>query len=127
MNLGYGLQYVCTVNSDAVPSEVFYAVEGKILHDPGYDANRSDAHRLLQRTSCAVHLGIRNWGESGSLLRSPGRIRTRKLQKRKFRDDRGAGDALWNQSVAIWLPGMDSNHELDKILKSHKLLILQSR
>ena len=27
----------------------------------------------------------------------------------------------------IWLPGMDSNHELDRILKSHNLLILQSR
>jgi site-specific DNA recombinase len=26
-----------------------------------------------------------------------------------------------------WLPGMDSNHELDKILKSRNLLILQSR
>jgi site-specific DNA recombinase len=26
-----------------------------------------------------------------------------------------------------WLPGMDSNHELDKILKSHNLLILKSR
>jgi hypothetical protein len=26
-----------------------------------------------------------------------------------------------------WLPGMDSNHELDRILKSHNLLILQSR
>jgi hypothetical protein len=26
-----------------------------------------------------------------------------------------------------WLPGMDSNHELDKILNAHKLLILQSR
>jgi len=26
-----------------------------------------------------------------------------------------------------WLPGMDSNHELDKILNSRNLLILQSR
>jgi hypothetical protein len=26
-----------------------------------------------------------------------------------------------------WLPGMDSNHELDRILMSHNLLILQSR
>ncbi len=26
----------------------------------------------------------------------------------------------------IWLPGMDSNHELDRILKSHNLLILKS-
>jgi hypothetical protein len=26
-----------------------------------------------------------------------------------------------------WLPGMDSNHELDRILKSHNLLILKSR
>jgi hypothetical protein len=26
-----------------------------------------------------------------------------------------------------WLPGMDSNHELDKILRSRNLLILQSR
>ena len=26
-----------------------------------------------------------------------------------------------------WLPGMDSNHELDRILKVHKLLILQGR
>jgi len=26
-----------------------------------------------------------------------------------------------------WLPGMDSNHKLDKFLKSHNLLILQSR
>ena len=25
-----------------------------------------------------------------------------------------------------WLPGMDSNHELDRILKSHNLLILKS-
>src|SRR5581483_6242697 len=27
----------------------------------------------------------------------------------------------------VWLPGMDSNHELDNILKSRNLLILQSR
>jgi hypothetical protein len=27
----------------------------------------------------------------------------------------------------VWLPGMGSNHELDKFLKSRKLLILQSR
>ena len=26
----------------------------------------------------------------------------------------------------VWLPGMDSNHELDKILNSRNLLILQS-
>jgi hypothetical protein len=26
----------------------------------------------------------------------------------------------------VWLPGMDSNHELDRILKSRNLLILQS-
>jgi len=26
-----------------------------------------------------------------------------------------------------WLPGMDSNHELDRFLESHNLLILQSR
>jgi hypothetical protein len=26
-----------------------------------------------------------------------------------------------------WLPGMDSNHELDRILNSRNLLILQSR
>jgi hypothetical protein len=26
-----------------------------------------------------------------------------------------------------WLPGMGSNHELDRILKSRKLLILKSR
>ena len=26
-----------------------------------------------------------------------------------------------------WLPGMDSNHELDKFLKSRNLLILKSR
>jgi hypothetical protein len=32
---------------------------------------------------------------------------------------------LWRQKV--WLPGMDSNHELDRILKSRNLLILQSR
>src|SRR6266481_4485500 len=25
----------------------------------------------------------------------------------------------------IWLPGMDSNHELDRFLKPHKLLILK--
>jgi hypothetical protein len=31
---------------------------------------------------------------------------------------------LGNQN---WLPGMDSNHELDRILMSHNLLILQSR
>ena len=28
--------------------------------------------------------------------------------------------------MGIWLPGMDSNHELDKILMSRNLLILQS-
>jgi hypothetical protein len=28
--------------------------------------------------------------------------------------------------LAVWLPGMDSNHELDKILNTHNLLILQS-
>jgi hypothetical protein len=27
----------------------------------------------------------------------------------------------------VWLPGMDSNHELDRILKSRNLLILKSR
>ena len=27
--------------------------------------------------------------------------------------------------TAVWLPGMDSNHELDKILKAHNLLILK--
>ena len=27
----------------------------------------------------------------------------------------------------VWLPGMGSNHELDRILKSRNLLILQSR
>jgi hypothetical protein len=27
----------------------------------------------------------------------------------------------------VWLPGMGSNHELDRILKSHNLSILQSR
>ena len=27
----------------------------------------------------------------------------------------------------VWLPGMGSNHELDRILKPRKLLILQSR
>jgi hypothetical protein len=27
----------------------------------------------------------------------------------------------------VWLPGMDSNHELDIFLKAHNLLILQSR
>jgi hypothetical protein len=27
----------------------------------------------------------------------------------------------------VWAPGMDSNHELDRILMSHNLLILQSR
>ena len=27
----------------------------------------------------------------------------------------------------LWLPGMDSNHELDMIFKSHNLLILKSR
>jgi hypothetical protein len=27
----------------------------------------------------------------------------------------------------VWLPGMDSNHELDRFLKSRNLLILQSR
>ena len=29
--------------------------------------------------------------------------------------------------IKVWLPGMGSNRELDKILKSHNLLILQSR
>ena len=29
--------------------------------------------------------------------------------------------------IEDWLPGMDSNRELDKILKSHNLLILRSR
>ena len=27
----------------------------------------------------------------------------------------------------VWVLGMDSNHELDKILKSHNLLILKNR
>jgi hypothetical protein len=27
----------------------------------------------------------------------------------------------------VWLPGMGSNHELDKIFKVHNLLILKSR
>jgi hypothetical protein len=31
------------------------------------------------------------------------------------------------QDLEIWLPGMDSNHELDKFLNFRNLLILQSR
>src|SRR5262249_8629178 len=43
------------------------------------------------------------------------------LSRMKEREKRGSG-----QEIEIWLPGMDSNHELDRILKSHNLLILQS-
>ena len=32
-----------------------------------------------------------------------------------------------SQKRKDWLPGLDSNHELDRILKSHKLLIQKSR
>jgi hypothetical protein len=32
-----------------------------------------------------------------------------------------------SESKEKWLPGTDSNHELDEILKTHNLLILQSR
>jgi len=32
-----------------------------------------------------------------------------------------------NLKFEEWLPGMDSNHELDMILMSRNLLILQSR
>jgi site-specific DNA recombinase len=39
---------------------------------------------------------------------------------RKEKEIAGAG-----QDLEIWLPGMDSNHELDKLLKSRNLLILQ--
>jgi len=39
---------------------------------------------------------------------------------RKENENGGSG-----RDSAIWLPGMDSNHELDKILNTHKLLILQ--
>ena len=31
-----------------------------------------------------------------------------------------------SSKAKLWLPDMDSNHELDRILKSHNLLILQS-
>jgi site-specific DNA recombinase len=41
---------------------------------------------------------------------------------RKENENAGSG-----RDLEVWLPGMDSNHELDKILKSHNLLILQSR
>ncbi len=41
---------------------------------------------------------------------------------RKEKENGGSG-----RDLEIWLPGTDSNHELDRILKSHNLLILQSR
>jgi hypothetical protein len=41
-------------------------------------------------------------------------------------DDGGnCGDGPKNGPNENWLPGMDSNHELDKILMSRNLLILQ--
>jgi len=49
-------------------------------------------------------------------LRHSNRLSARKERK----------DAMSNADSEIWLPGMDSNHELDKILMFHNLLILQS-
>jgi len=36
-------------------------------------------------------------------------------------------DRPTSSELTLWLPGMDSNHELDRFLKSHNLLILKSR
>ncbi len=38
-----------------------------------------------------------------------------------------ANESCWRRHVWWWLPGMDSNHELDKILECRNLLILKSR
>jgi len=48
---------------------------------------------------------------------------------RKQRGSNSHSDGPLNgiNQFAKWLPGMDSNHELDKILKARKLLILRSR
>jgi len=46
---------------------------------------------------------------------------------REAAGDAVGGSAAKTANFEKWLPGMDSNHELDKILKSRNLLILQSR
>ncbi len=80
-----------------------------------------EQRRLLQ---VVVEKSTWQGGELRTTLFEPFEILRHSNQEssRKEKENGGSG-----RNLEGWLPGMDSNHELDRILKSRNLLILQSR
>jgi hypothetical protein len=120
-----GLQRKIQDIQKATPAPIDQAVDmlrltsrasGLFLKQPA-----AEQRRLLQ-----VVLEKAAWqdGELRTTLFEPFEIlrHSNRESYRKEKENRGSGRVL-----DIWLPGMDSNHELDKILKARKLLILTSR
>jgi len=71
--------------------------------------------------------GIDTFPVCRSLKLRPRSLHIRALASNRESDSKEREMTGSGRDLGIWLPGMDSNHELDKFLKSHNLLILQSR
>jgi site-specific DNA recombinase len=89
-------------------------------------------HRLFEKQQAAEKRRLLNFVVSNSVWRG-GEIVPEWRQPfdmiavaNQASDGKNGSDGAKNGLNENWLPGMDSNHELDRILKSHNLLILKS-